>query len=1044
MSNSKFDQLIDKRKNWVKSSEENNFDFDSILSGLYNDPSHFIYEIIQNAEDVGTNQITFKLHDSHLEIFHNAPKDFDFDDVDGITGIGISTKKDDINKIGKFGVGFKSVFAITQSPIIESGSYHFKIDDFVVPTALRLNNISGTRIDLPFNHTKRKKEEVYALVENKLQDIGLKTLLFLTNINDIKWESLSQSGHYYKSVEPVSENHHANKVTIFSKKNGELISEKYLVIDKYFEVDSKKLKTEVAYKLEKVEEGEEKIVAISNQESKLVVYFPTEKETSLNFIIQGPFKTTPNRENIPLKDEQNQEIINEIASLVAESISYVKKMGYLNSSFIELLPISNEYCDNLIYDAIYKKVKEKFLSDEKLLPTNYGGFSHPLDSILARGKVLPKLLKQTDIKFLFGKSHWLNTNITYDKTRELRNYFLNELGIDEIDFEEFSKNITEQFLKTKSDKWIISFYKELNERESLIRKKTDWRSEGILRQKPFVRLKYNKHSTPFDASGKIQVFFPTGDKSSYKTIKKAIAANKQAREFFKKLGVTKPDIYAEIHKFILPKYRQDDINVTQDEYFEDIQKILSAFNEKHSEKTNTLTSELSQLNIIGAINPVTSEAYWMRPSDTYINSDNLREYFDGYDDAFFIEEHLYKKFGQEKIEPLALKIGCNSTPKRIEFDGTLSNKEKRIIRSDNSFVNYYDIYIKDYDLEGLENFLHNISKERSIILWQFLLKAIENFSVYRKERFFQGKYCWTPREKSRTDYFDSNFLKQLRDAKWLFDTSDIRVNASSISILDLSNNYIKDGDYVELLEEILGFKLNEIRIIEEKTGGKFIPHDEIDDYKQWKEDKRDHESKLNENDDELVSNSWTSQVDPEEVQPNIEELELELIETTDHRGQLPSGNNVEEDTSENGRPKNEISKDQLPKKNLKDIGNWGERFVYKHLQEEYAEKRNVEINWLNKGGDVGKGYDFSIVSDGKEIKYIEVKSKVDDAPQLIEITGTQWEFSRKLYNENEGDKYRIYIVRNAGTRAANIGIVKNPAKMWKEGKLYAHPVQFRL
>ncbi len=49
MENQNFDKLIAKRQQWVQSSKENNFDFDSILAGIYNDPSHFIYEILQNA-----------------------------------------------------------------------------------------------------------------------------------------------------------------------------------------------------------------------------------------------------------------------------------------------------------------------------------------------------------------------------------------------------------------------------------------------------------------------------------------------------------------------------------------------------------------------------------------------------------------------------------------------------------------------------------------------------------------------------------------------------------------------------------------------------------------------------------------------------------------------------------------------------------------------------------------------------------------------------------------------------------------------------------
>lgn len=52
----KFDELVEKRKKWGESSKENRFDFESILAGLYNDPSHFIYELLQNAEDEGAKK----------------------------------------------------------------------------------------------------------------------------------------------------------------------------------------------------------------------------------------------------------------------------------------------------------------------------------------------------------------------------------------------------------------------------------------------------------------------------------------------------------------------------------------------------------------------------------------------------------------------------------------------------------------------------------------------------------------------------------------------------------------------------------------------------------------------------------------------------------------------------------------------------------------------------------------------------------------------------------------------------------------------------
>jgi hypothetical protein len=109
-----------------------------------------------------------------------------------------------------------------------------------------------------------------------------------------------------------------------------------------------------------------------------------------------------------------------------------------------------------------------------------------------------------------------------------------------------------------------------------------------------------------------------------------------------------------------------------------------------------------------------------------------------------------------------------------------------------------------------------------------------------------------------------------------------------------------------------------------------------------------------------------------------------------------------------------------------------------------AGDEEFEIIWLNKHQDRGKGYDFVIRKNETEIEYIEVKSKTREDEELIEVTGTQWEFARKLYEQNEGEKYSFYVVLSTGKENAQIHILKNPVKLWKEGKIYAHPVNFKL
>jgi hypothetical protein len=1042
MENENFEKLISKRRRWVQSSKENNFDFDSILAGIYNDPSHFIYEILQNAEDANATEISFNLHNDYLEIKHNG-KDFDFDDVDGITGIGISTKKEDINSIGKFGVGFKSVFAITQVPVIHSGLFHFEIKDFVIPSLIDNNGIKETLIVLPFDHPSRSKEEVFEIVSKKLESIGLKTLLFLKYVNEIKWRTPKKSGHYYKESKDSQNLENVHRVSIISKIEKEENFEEFFVVKKPIRIETHNLTVEIAYRIGTDEAGKE--IIEKEKDSKLIVFFPTEKVTYLNFLIQAPYKTTPNRENIPLDDKQNQYLIEETANLVADSIPIIKKLGFLNVSFLEVLPIDQNHSDEIIYSSIFEKVKEKLLSEEGLLPTSKEKFTTAQDALLARGKELTEMLDESDINELFEKEHWLDTSITYDRTRQLRDYLINNLDIQEVGFEDFAATIKNEFIDQKSDDWLIDFYSRLLDQRSLWAKGGyHGRNAGILRDKPIIRLSNNTHIAPFDKDNKIQVYLPAETESKYyKTVKEVLTQSEKSLKFLTELGLSKPDIFAEIKEFVVPKYRDPDSDIDIEEYFDDFEKLLVAFQKEDSDKKKEMIrSELKDLYAIYSINSITGEDRFCKPSETYLKSEDLIEYFKGYDHVFFVSDKLTQKFsnGDSGLTALLLTMGCEDKPRRIQIEPSLSYEDKKKLRNKNRAT--YEIHTKDYDYEGLGNFLSELSKERSNLLWRFLLKSLNSCDRWGKHDYFKGEYSWFY-YSSHSVKFESKFLKTLKSTKWIFDENGNNVLPSAISLSALPGCYPKDDENVEVLIDVLGFQIDEIKRVEEKYGGVYILAEQREKYEKFlkwdAEQSRQEESNKLENDDK-----WIPEIEAESVEPVVEEIEPEIIKTSDLRGQRPSESNTENNDDESETADQDKTTKEISKMQLKDIGKWGERFAHNHLQKQFVNQDDVEIIWLNESGDVGKGYDFSIVSDGKEIEYIEVKSKTDSAPQLFEITGTQWEFARKLYNENEGDKYKIYVVSNTGTENAKISIIKNPIKLWKEGKLYAHPVHFKL
>ncbi len=1029
---------------WVNSSRENNFDFDGILAGLYSNPSHFIYELLQNAEDEYAKKIRIELFEDRLDFYHDG-KNFDLRDIDGVTGIGISKKKDDLTLIGKFGVGFKSVFAVTQTPYIFSGKYSIKIEDFVVPVPYSGNTPQekGTLIRIPFNHKYRSKEEIFELIKNMLEKLDLKTLLFLNNIEEIIWQTPSSHGSYLKETTNIQTN--VRKITLLSSED---VIEEYLLIKKPIEIDNKGLQVEVAYKLGKDKDGKE--IIISEPNTRLVVFFPTERVTFLDFFIQGPYKTTPSREGIPLDDVQNRVILEETGNLVADSLSIIKELGYLDTNFLNILPINPDTANQeQIYSVIYKKVKGK-LSTEELLPTSNGKFVKASDALLARGKTLTEFLDNNDIQRLFSKKYWLDTNITSDKTRELRNYLINELNIVEVDFESFARKITAEFLKTKSDNWMINFYKKLLDQRAL------WNNESspksILRTKPIIRLENGEHVAPFNDKGKIQVYLPSEIKSEYKTVKQTLTENEESLKFLKELGLTKPNLFAEIREFILPKY-QGKCPIKDERYFNDFEKLLKGYETIQSNKKGEFVEELSGVSFIYTIkNDSSNETCLLKPSEAYFCTEDLKNYFSGYQPVYFVSDELYEKFGEERVKKFLKDLGVEDKPRRIGINADLTSEEKEVLRKSASYTQ--EICQRDYDYEGLENFLDDMTPGKSYLLWKLLLESIKGLDERDARSFFEGEYKWFYYSEHSAN-FDTKFIRILKQQAWLVDKNNNLKKPSEIAFSCLSDSYIKEGLNIEVLKEVLGFKPEIIEQLPERDRRileitKNIDPDDLEKIisEQYKKPLEQKEEK------------WVPKYEPDGTSVDVEELEPNKIITPDLSNQVEISKTISEKnlTNEPKKLDKETKKALIDKKA---IGAWGEKEVYKVLKERYiqqgeiietksgfevidSEGRKIEVIWLNKNTDTGKGCDFIIRQDSSDIKYIEVKTKTEENPELIEVTGTQWEWARKLYENGEGDRYYFYIVLNAGGKNSKIYILKNPVELWKEGKLYAHPVNFKL
>ena len=85
----------------------------SSIIDKYPESAHFVYELLQNADDAEATEVYIILKRDQMLFKHNGKKHFDITledaehvgDINSITGIGDSSKIYKQNKIGKFGVG---------------------------------------------------------------------------------------------------------------------------------------------------------------------------------------------------------------------------------------------------------------------------------------------------------------------------------------------------------------------------------------------------------------------------------------------------------------------------------------------------------------------------------------------------------------------------------------------------------------------------------------------------------------------------------------------------------------------------------------------------------------------------------------------------------------------------------------------------------------------------------------------------------------------------------------------------------------------------
>jgi hypothetical protein len=230
---------------------------------------------------------------------------------------------------------------------------------------------------------------------------------------------------------------------------------------------------------------------------------------------------------------------------------------------------------------------------------------------------------------------------------------------------------------------------------------------------------------PFRSDGTTpNVFLPPPEETDFLIVKRSIASDDQVENFLKRLGLSEPDIFDEIVERVLPKYKKRDVSsIPQHEHKVDIQKILRAVGSDSEAGKKKVAQAARQTPFLKAIDQ-NNEGAFKRPIDIYFSTQELKDYFFGCPDVWFLDETDGKDEWRE--------FGVENKPRFNKIRIDLSWDERSSLVGNQGHTR--DIETIDYELDGIDNFLSRFSegiqqlKQYSLIVWNFLLQHLKECS----------------------------------------------------------------------------------------------------------------------------------------------------------------------------------------------------------------------------------------------------------------------------------------------------------------------------
>lgn len=629
----------------------------TIAEDLNSKESHFILELVQNADDNSYAKgiepsLSFTVERDRLVVVNNETGFLPMN-VAALCSAGESSKKNKTGYIGEKGIGFKSVFKVTDAPEIHSNGYHFHFNrtnpndllGYVVPhwkdPDLEVDSAVTTLV-LPARPDKPFPQEL-------LKDLDATLLLFLEKLRRLVVKSAAGTVRYARedrgAITTLKTHTSApNGTEETSQRRFFRTSTKY---DMSFLREPKRegiTETELVLAFPLSPKGE----AAPDPASPTYAFLPI-RDFGFRFCIQADFVLISSREGVHEDLEWNITLRDKIAEAFVEAVEAFKSQSRLANTYLRFLPY-----DNAVHDPFFHSVIDQIidsLGEAECIRVEGGQWRRPEQVIVASSDIRA-LFSPQDAKRLFGAEY---PSVNFEATDEqLARIGCRTLTISDV-VAVFAEHL--DWLTEKPTEWkarLFAYLASPSRRRQYVKK---------LKAVPCLPVTDGQFASPLSGV----VFYPLSKGKKYDfehelnildedIYEAALAASMEVKVLFDALGVKQDNPYELIHGHIFQRHAQNQLDSNRKALIGHVRYIRDKLDDYLKQAVAVVKSEVVALDALKSglwIGTKKKDGSWMfqRPSKLYLGK--------GYRPEFDIETLL-----GDMLDPVLLVSDAYVTKKR--------------------------------------------------------------------------------------------------------------------------------------------------------------------------------------------------------------------------------------------------------------------------------------------------------------------------------------------------------------------------------------------